>query len=410
MSRPSLGNVRERALWVVLGVAIAALLAGVWPARRASTDARTSGSNVALVRRGDLAIEVPATGSLVASRAVDVGPPSVEGLWNFKIARLADEGVAVKPGDLLVEFDGQEVNQRLTEQQAERDKSGEEFKKRRLEYDVQLRDLRIRVEEARVNLEKARHKAEVDPALMSMQDYRQAQIELELAETESLRLKEKLQATERMMTSELGALQNSLDKAIQRVSELQAQQKALQITSPASGVVIFKTDWNGEKKKVGQSAWRMEVLMQIPDLSTLHLEVMVEEANAGGVGEGQSARVRIDAFPELELKGRVASVGTVLRTKRWDTPVKVIDAVVELDRKTDKLLPGMTATAMIEVARLRDVLLVPVKAIREVQGRTVALVEGPDGESRERTVRVGSRNAESIQIKEGLNEGEKVLT
>jgi HlyD family secretion protein len=409
MSYHLFGPIRQMASWMFLGVVVAALTVAFWPAERSGTSTPAHRGNVVLVRRGDLTIEVPATGSFVARQAVDIGPPSVEGLWNFKIARLVNEGVSVKAGDLLIEFDGQEVNQRLTEQEAERDKTREELNKRKLEYDVQLRDLRIRVEEARVNLEKARHKAEVDASLMSMQDYRQAQIQLEMAETEDQRLKQKHQATERMMKAELGALQNNLDNSLRRVSELQAQQKALKITAPAAGVVIFKTDWNGEKKRVGQSAWRLEIIMQIPDLSTLRLEAMVEEANAGGVGAGQKARIRIDAFPETELKGRVTSVGSVLRTKRWDTPVKVVDAVIELEHLGEKLLPGMTATALVEVSRIPDVLLVPVKAIREIKGRAVALVEGPDGRAEERAVRVGSRNADSIEIREGLKEGEKVV-
>jgi multidrug efflux pump subunit AcrA (membrane-fusion protein) len=394
---------------MILGVTIAALVVALWPARRSSSDA-LSRQGFALVRRGDLAIEVPATGSLVASRAVDIGPPSVEGLWDFKIARLVDEGTAVKPGDLLIEFDGQEVNRRLMEQEAERDKAQEELNKRKLEYDVQLRDLRIRVEEARVNLEKARHKAEVDASLMSMQDYKQAQIQLELAETEDLRLNEKHRATERMMKAELGALQTSLDKSLRRVGELQAQQKALRITSPTAGVVIFKTDWNGEKKRIGQSAWRMEIIMQIPDLSTLRLEATVEEANAGGVGSGQRARIRMDAFPGMELKGKVVSVGTVLRTKRWDTPIKVVDTIIDFERKGEKLLPGMTGTALIEVTRIPDVLLVPVKAVHELHGRAVVTVQGSDGETEERPIKVGSRNAESVEIKQGLEEGERILS
>ncbi len=401
--------IRQRAFWMILGGIIAVVVAALWPVHRSSTDTSHRGGYDAIVRRGDLTVEIPATGSLVASRAVDIGPPSVEGLWDFKIARLADEGAQVKPGDLLIEFDGQEVNRRLTEQQAERDKAQEELNKRKLEYDVQLRDLRIRVEEARVNLEKARHKAEVDPSLTSMQDFKQAQIELELAENENQRMKEKLQATERMMKAELAALENTLDKTRRRVAELEAQQKALRVLAPAAGVVIFKRSWNGEKKQVGQSAWRMEIIMQIPDLSTLRLEAMVEEVSAGGVSPGQKARVRMDAFPEMQLKGKVASVGTVLRTKRWDTPIKVVDAIIEIERKGEKLLPGMTATALVEVARIPDVLLVPVKAVREKQGRVVVLVESANGKVEERPVRVGGRNSEAIEIKEGLKEGEKIL-
>jgi HlyD family secretion protein len=394
---------------MILGIMLAVSGAAFWPRLHTSIDGSFR-NGMATVRRGDLSLEVPATGSLAARRAVDIGPPSVEGLWDFKIARLVDEGIHVKAGDMLIEFDGQEVNRRLTEQQAEKDKAEEELNKRKLEYDIQLRDLRIRVEEARVALEKARHKAEVDSTLMSSNDFRQAQIELEQAEAEDRHLNEKLKATGQMMKAELAALETSLEKARRRLAELQAQQNALKISAPSDGVVIFKRDWNGEKKQVGQSAWRMEIIMQIPDLSTLRLEAMIEESSAGGVSVGQKAQVRLDAFPELQLTGKVTSVGTVLRTKRWDTPVKVIDAIIEFEYHGEKLLPGMTATAQIEVARISNVLLLPIKAVREKQGRAVVMIEGADGKVAERVVRVGRRNSESLEIREGVAEGEKVLS
>jgi len=87
----------------------------------------------------------------------------------------------------------------------------------------------------------------------------------------------------------------------------------------------------------------------------------------------------------------------------------VVDAIIEIERKGEKLLPGMTATALVEVARIPGVLLVPVKAVREKQGRVVVLVESANGKVEERPVRVGGRNSEAIEIKEGLKEGEKIL-
>jgi multidrug efflux pump subunit AcrA (membrane-fusion protein) len=179
--------------------------------------------------------------------------------------------------------------------------------------------------------------------------------------------------------------------------------------APTAGVVIFKRDYSGEKKQVGQSAWRMQTIMQIPDLATLRLEAMVEEANAGGIRVGQSARVRLDAFPERPLKGKVVSVGNILHAKRWDTPIKVIDAIVEVEPKGERLLPGMTGEAQIEVARIPNVLQVPLKAVHEREGRTVIFAEGTDGKPLERVVQVGARGGDAIEIREGVKEGEAIL-
>ena len=398
---------RSPVVWGGGGIVAGLLVFAFWPNQISGAKPAGGGSQT-VVRRGDLTLTVDATGSLAAERAENIGPPAVDGMWNFRIARLAQEGIQVKPGDLLIEFDGQEVNRRLAEKRAEMNKIQEEISRRKLEYDVQLRDLRIRVEESRVSLQKARHKAEVDPTLISMQDYRLAKVELEQSESEAARLAEKLESTLRMARAELAGLENTLEGARLRVQRLEEQKKALVVNAPAAGVVIFKRNEAGEKKSVGQQAWRRETIMQIPDLATLRLEAMVEEAEAGQVRPGQKAVIRVDAFPGTQLRGTTTSIGTVLRTKRFDMPTKVVDAVIEFDKGEQKLLPGMTATASIEVQRIPSVLLVPLEAIRERQGQSVVTVLLGSGVAQERSIRLGRRNSELIEVLEGLKEGDRV--
>lgn len=394
----------SRTLWVSAGVIIAALVVTFWPARQTRSDVAQD----AIVRRGDLNLTVPASGSLVAGRSVDIGAPTFEDMHEFKVARLAPEGVQVQPGQMLMELDGQDVMRNLMDYQAEMNKTQEELNKKRLEYDIQLRDLRVRVETARVSVEKAKHKVDVDPRLMALQDHKQAQIELAQAEKEYSQLTEKMQATQRMMGAELAVLENTLAKNRLRLERAQMQQKALTVKAPIAGVLIYRRSWNGEKKQVGQSTCSHDIFLQIPDLSTLRLEAMIEESDAGRVRVGQAATIRLDAFPELQITGRVTQMGTVLRTKRWDIPVKIVDATIELDRQEGKLLPGMTAQVEIEVERVANVLLAPVEAVHEKAGRAIVRIRS-DSTQVERPVRVGRRNRQFVEILQGVGEGEKLV-
>jgi multidrug efflux pump subunit AcrA (membrane-fusion protein) len=95
--------------------------------------------------------------------------------------------------------------------------------------------------------------------------------------------------------------------------------------------------------------------------------------------------------------------------RRWDNPVKVIDALIELEQKLGKLSPGMTATGQIEVERIPNALLAPVKAVRERGGLVIVRVPGADGRDEERTIRVGRRNQQFIEVLEGLREGDKLI-
>jgi hypothetical protein len=140
---------------------------------------------------------------------------------------------------------------------------------------------------------------------------------------------------------------------------------------------------------------------------------MVEEAYAGRVQQGQTVQIKIDALPDEKLSGRVVSVGSVLRMRRWDNPVKVVDAIIELEQKVvqsvGRLSPGMTATGQIEVERVPNALLAPMKAVQEKDGRVFVKVPGNDGSSVDRAIRVGRRNQQFVEVLEGLREGEKVI-
>ena len=140
------------------------------------------------------------------------------------------------------------------------------------------------------------------------------------------------------------------------------------------------------------------------------VEASVGEAEVHRVQPGQPATVRVEAFPDLRLTGKVSRVGTLASasaTRPFDD--KRFDLIIELDPTTTELRPEMTARADIVVGTRKDVLLVPVTAVFEHQGSFVAYVVGrnrhgdaahrpgrverPHGRSRQRSSRGRARVA-----------------
>jgi multidrug efflux pump subunit AcrA (membrane-fusion protein) len=395
----------QRKLWLLVAATVLAMGSAWGLVNRAKSGA----ANLETVRRGDLILEIPIIGSLNAARSVDITAPISNDPHFFKIARMAPEGSQVEAGQMVMDLDTQEINQKLREYQAELGKNEEELKKRRLEYDVQIRDLRVSLEEAKVKLEITRHKLQSDPQLQSARERKQFQIEFEHADQENKLLAEKLKSIEQMSRAELSVFENNIAKIKLRVEQTGERQKACVVKAPIAGTLIYKVLAGNVKRKVGEQTCHHEVILQIPDLSTLRLEAMVEEAYAGRVQPGQNVRIKIDALPDEKLTGRVVSVGSVLRVRRWDNPVKVVDAVIDLEQKLGKLSPGMTATGQIEVERIPNALLAPVKAVRERGGLVIVRVPGADGRDEERAIRVGRRNQQFVEVLEGLREGEKMI-
>ena len=122
---------------------------------------------------------------------------------------------------------------------------------------------------------------------------------------------------------------------------------------------------------------------------------------------GQRATVRLEAFPELRLTGKVTRVGTLARTSA-DRPFddKRFDLIVELDEADAELRPEMTARADILLGERPGVLLVPINAVFDQQG-PVCHVVGPAG-FETRRVRLGESSDADVEVIGGLREGERV--
>lgn len=404
-----LARLNKRRFGLIAVVAIAVCSSAWWSVNRA----KPGSVKLETVQRGDLALEVPIIGMLGAARSVDITAPISSDPHFFKIARMTPEGTHMEAGQMVMELDTQEINQKLREYQAELGKNEEELTRRRLEYDVQMRDLRVSLEEAKVKLETTRHKLQADPEIQSARERKEFQIEFEQADQQAKLLTQKLKSLEQMSKAELSVFENNIAKIRLRVQQTEERQKACVVKAPIAGTLIYKVLSGNVKRKVGEQTCHHEVILQIPDLTTLRLEAVVEEAYAGRVQPGQTVRIKVDALPDEKLTGKVVSVSTVLRMRRWDNPVKVVDAVIELEKQISqnsmKLSPGMTATGQVEVENVLNALLVPIKAVRERGGQVFVQVTGSDGRGQERAIRVGRKNQQFVEVLEGLREGEQVI-
>ena len=141
----------------------------------------------------------------------------------------------------------------------------------------------------------------------------------------------------------------------------------------------------------------------------MQIDSTVSEPEMHRVHPGQTAAVRVEAFPDLRLRGQVVRVGT-LATASAFRPLedKRFDLIIELDAAPPELRPEMTVRADIIVGDKSDVLLAPVTAIFEREGKFVAYVATPAGPER-RSVTLGESNAETVEVTGGLREHEEIL-
>ena len=359
------------------------------------------------VRREDLVLGVEVSGTLDSVASASLGPPQIASLWDYKISFLAPEGATVRQGEPVLGFDTSELETTLLEASAERDAAQKELEKTGTGVEMRRREEELHLAEAEAGQRRSSLKADVPPELVAANELRQTRSDLNLAEKEIAFRKDRLRFLGEQGRAELEALRAKRDRAAGRVREAQAAIAAMTVMAPRDGTVVYVTS-RGEKKKVGDSCWRGDKVMEIPDLRSMQALGQVDEADAGRVAPGQRVRLRLDAHPDAVFTGVVRSIRGSVQEKSRRSPVKVVELVIGLDR-TDpqRMSPGMRFLGTIEIERAPRVLTLPAEAVLNRPGGPVVLRRA-GGKTEEVRPRFGRRNERRVEVVSGLAEGDRV--
>jgi HlyD family secretion protein len=387
---------------------VLAVLAVLLMACSAGEAASGAVPELAVVERGELALTVEVSGAVQSVDAVRVGPPSIPELWNYQIQMMAPEGEVVEKGTPVLAFDTSELQRRLDTWTADRDSAATQLELQRAAGKVARQDEALAIAEAQAELRKARLKADAPEGLTAVIELEKARLDLQLAEKKVDYLERKAVSAQKQSASEVSRWRHKHDRSAQRVEELKAAIAQLTVTAPRTGTVIHQTNWRGEKKKVGDNAWRAETVLQIASLDHMEARGEVDEVDIAKVKVGQPVSLRLDAQADLELVGRVRNLGHGVQRASPETPLKVVMVDIELQpNEAAKLRPGMRFRGRIETGRVGDVLLVPLDAIFPTDDGPVAYRER--GGVLERVgVTLGARAADRVVVTEGLQEGDEI--
>ncbi|HEY6323964.1 MAG TPA: efflux RND transporter periplasmic adaptor subunit [Thermoanaerobaculia bacterium] len=378
----------------VVAVAVVAVAAAVATGRGPGSAAGESAW--AEVRRGDLVLSVPVSGTLAAVDAARLSPPPVAGLWEFKIVFLAPEGTMVRRGEPVLGFDTSLLERTLLDKEAERDSAQKQLDKQRADLALARSDGGLHLAEADADRRRAEMAVAVPPELKSRNELAAARADLELAARKTEYQRHRLRLTAAAAAAQLRSLTEQRDRAAARVAEMRTAISRMRVAAPRDGTVVYLPNPNGEKKKVGDSCWRLEQVVEIPDLRRLRADGEIDEADAGRVAAGQGVTLRLDAHPEIVFTGRVAAIKTAVRQRAAALAGKVVQIQIDLPR-TDplRMRPGMRFAGAIELERAPGVLLAPLAAVRSL----------PDGPLVYRRTRFG---AEAVRPRLGRHDDRQV--
>ena len=362
------------------------------------------------VSRGDLATGVDVTGTLASAEAGSFGPPQLADVWDYKISMMAPEGTEVTTGQPILGFDISELQKRLDEKTAESEQARKEIEKRRADLRLKREDERLNLAEAEAKLRKTELKLETPSDIIGVKERKQVELDFALAKREVAQIGARIHDLESAAAAEIALLESKYQRASAIVAETKDSIAKMTVRAPRAGTVVYSQNWRGEKKKVGDTCWKAERVMEIPDLKRMIAKGDVDEIDAGKVAVGQRVTLRLDAHPDDEIRGTISSAATTVQLQQnTRDPLKVLKVEIRLDKSDAATMrPGMRFQGTIELARSKNAVLVPREAVfvspkgatavrRSVLGvETVAL-------------KVGKQNDKVVEVLGGLNYGDKVL-
>ena len=360
---------------IILSIAAVAVVVIAWAIFGRKSSSNSYYIETATVARGDVSNSVTATGSIEPVTQVEVGT-QVSGI----IDKLyADYNSVVTKGQLIAEMDKVTLQSELTSQQATYDGA-------KAEYEYQQKNY-------------LRNQALHEKQLISDTEFEES-------------------------TYNYAKAKSAYESSEANLAKAKRNLAYATITSPIDGVVISRAVEEGQTVAAG---FETPTLFTIAaDLTQMQVIADVDEADIGGVKEGQRVEFTVDAYPNDTFEGTVTQVRLEATE---ESNVITYEVVISAHNPDLKLKPGLTANVTIYIAERRNVVNIPVKALRFVPDppsskapapeqtpqpqapdndslKTVWVQEGQEWKPRQ--VKVVMDNGVNVEICSGLNEGEVV--
>ena len=438
---------RGGALGVVLVILalIGAIGGGVyWRAAHSKTSKQTN-LIFATVERGTFVHEVNGKGSAESAKNIDVAS-QVEG--SATVIYLIDEGTDVKKGDLLVELDSSDIDEKLDSQVVTTNSSRATLNNSR----ATLRSAEISLEEYVEgtfeqswmeyastifdNEQTRKQKADITrftERLLNLDYSTELQYEIDKVAEENA--KNTLEVTnlkkmtllkytsEKQITSLMSDIEtarakvdsdkNSYNINLSRENRYREQSANCKIRAPQDGQVVYANQDSrrmseADMIKEGSTVRQRQVLIRLPDKTQMQVKTMINESNISAVKVGMPAKITFDSMPNRVVEGEVTKVNLYPEIV-WMSSAKDYVTLVKIKDDIPELRSGLTAQVRIVAVEKPDVLMVPVQCVTEFGSKTYCLTFN-DGVWGYKEVLLGDSNEKQVIILDGLEEGDKVVS
>jgi len=408
----------RRGLWLGLALAAAFVIAVALVWTRAVAPARLSaasgdGHDLAPLARRDFVRHIRLTGLTEAVRSYVVSTPLLAGGSNngsLVITKLAPAGSSVKTGDVLVEFDRQAQDKLALDKKAEYDDLVQQIAQKKAEQDA----ARVKDESEVAQAENALKAAELEVLKNEMLSRIKAETNdqnLAEARVKLAGLKDGFPLKRAAAAAELRILEIRRDRAKAAMDHASQNATAMVVRSPLDGLVVPKLTWRGNGPadiQEGDEMWPGAPVLQVVNQAQMLVRAKVNQTDLNAVRSGLPVIVRLDAYPDLQLPGHIATLGPIGLPGSFSTRVRAFAAVITIEGSNARVLPDLTAAIDVEIDRIKDALVVPRDAVHQDTSGPRVRVRDASGVSA-RNVTLGPNDEIDVVVTAGLQPGQVVV-
>jgi membrane fusion protein (multidrug efflux system) len=293
---------------------------------------------------------IRATGLVRAVKVSSIQVPQIAGQGGrMTLVRLVPNGTFVKQGDTLAEFDRTKQLDDALEAEAKYDDLGHKVRQKvaanRSESEKRLAELK----QAEADLAKAEIQLKKGPILSDIdRDKNQAKADGARGRVDSLRKSHGHRM--KVEAAELRILELQQERQKVALERATSNAEKLVVRAPLAGMVALENIWKGGSMghaQEGDQLWNGQPMMKLFDPSEMEVHAQIGEPDGVVLKPGTKARVKLDAYPEVEFVGIFESASPVA-SSALGSPIKNFAARFKLTGTDPRLLPDLSAAVVIE--------------------------------------------------------------
>ena len=275
---------------------------------------------------------------------------------------------------------------------------------------------RIAMEKAKIDLVVAQEKKRVLDDFTYKRTITEKKANAEEFVRELERVQRKAAAAETQARADLKARELTAKLQTDKYKQLQEQIEFCTIHAPQDGLVVYANERNSRGQQEvsiaeGATVRERQAIIHLPDVSKMRVNARIHESKIDMIREKLPAKIKVDARPGVVFSGEVDMVSLVPLSGNWPNfnlkEYQCNIAIKDSPSLTSTLKPGLTAEVEILVDRVESAVQIPIQAVVERAGRHFAFVIR-DNRVERREIKVGRTNEIAIEVKEGLDENERV--